>query len=60
GLRKWLILLFDFVSFVFSIMLFFNPCIATFALPKLVGFSAIAFGIMLIIRGSVLGSHLSE
>lgn len=60
GLRKWLILLFDFVSFVFSIMLFFNPWIATFALPKLVGFSAIAFGIVLIIHGSVLVNNLSE
>lgn len=57
GLSKWLILLFDLVSFVFAIMLLFNPWIATLALPKLIGFSAIAFGIVLIIHGSVLGSE---
>lgn len=60
GLSKWLILLFDLVSFVFAIMLLFNPWIATLALPKLVGFSAIAFGIVLIIHGSVSGNNFSE
>lgn len=60
GLSKWLILLFDLISFAFAIMLLFNPLIATLALPKLVGFSAIAFGIVLIIHGSFSGNNMTK
>lgn len=60
GASKWLILLFDLISFVFAVMLLFNPLIATLALPKLVGFSAIAFGVVLVVHGMNFGHKQSE
>lgn len=60
GFGKILILLFDIVSFVFAIMLLFNPWIATLALPKLVGFSAIAFGVVLIVHGIGFGRSIED
>ena len=45
GFGKVLVLVFDLIAFAFAILLLFNPIIATLALPKLVGFSSLAFGI---------------
>ena len=51
GFMKIIILLFDILCMILAVMLLFNPIIATLTLPKLVGFSAISFGFVLIIHG---------
>lgn len=56
GFNKLLILLFDVISFSFALLLLLNPIIATMTLPKLIGFSSISFGIVLIIQGLKINS----
>ncbi|MHC5268302.1 HdeD family acid-resistance protein [Enterococcus sp. LJL98] len=51
GMMKMLVLLFDILCMIFAVMLLFNPIIATLTLPKLVGFSAITFGFVLMVEG---------
>lgn len=60
GFGKVLILIFDLIALVFAILLLFNPIIATLALPKLVGFSSLAFGIVLMVQGSKVGGSTVE
>lgn len=60
GFGKVLILIFDLIALAFAILLLFNPIIATLALPKLVGFSSLAFGIVLMVQGSNVGGSTVE
>lgn len=60
GFGKVLVLIFDLIALVFAVLLLFNPIIATFALPKLVGFSSVAFGIVLMVQGSNVGGSTAE
>lgn len=51
GLKKTFILFFDLICLIFAVILMFNPLIATLTLPRLVGFSSLAFGVALIFQG---------
>lgn len=51
GAMKLVVLLFDLLCMIFAVMLLFNPIATTLTLPKLVGFSAITFGFVLMIQG---------
>lgn len=51
GFMKIIILIFDILCMILAVMLLFNPIVATLTLPKLVGFSAVTFGFVLIFHG---------
>lgn len=60
GIMKMIVLIFDVICLFFAVMLLFNPMIATLTLPKLVGFSAVTFGFVLLVQGSSLGVSKEE